>query len=111
MGVSEDFLSHVLDQLADWEGVIARKMFGGVGLFRREKMFGLIAEDVVYLKVDDSNRRFFEDAGSNPFKPYPNKPAQMSYYSVPAEILESSDSFIEWSDRSLAVQFKEKQIL
>ena len=108
MKVSDDFLSHVLDQLAGWEGVRGRKMFGGVGLFRREKMFGLIADDVVYLKVDDSNRNLFEQAGSFPFKPYPDKPARMSYYSVPSEILDDSHSFVEWADRSLSVQFKKK---
>lgn len=108
MGVSDDFISHILDKLAGWGGVIPRKMFGGVGLFREEKMFGLIADDVVYLKVDDSNRGSFLSAGSLPFKPYPDKPARMSYYSVPPEVLEDPDSFIEWADRSLALQFKDK---
>jgi DNA transformation protein len=108
MSVSEEFLSHVLDQLTGWEGVMPRKMFGGVGLFRSEKMFGLIADDVVYLKVDDSNRSSFETAGCFPFKPYSDKPARRSYYSVPPEVLENPTSFIEWADRSLAVQFKNK---
>ena len=56
MAVSEEFLAYVLDQFARWGQVNARKMFGGVGLYRDSKMFGLIADDVAYLKVDESNR-------------------------------------------------------
>ena len=60
MSVSEAFLAYVLDQLSGWGGVSARKMFGGAGLYRDGKMFGLIADDVTYLKVDDANRRRLE---------------------------------------------------
>ena len=64
MSVSDEFLEYILDQLSAWGDVTARKMFGGAGLYRDEKMFGLIADDVVYLKVDDSNREAFVQAGS-----------------------------------------------
>jgi len=47
MPISDEFLEYVLDLLSAWGGVTARKMFGGAGLYRDEKMFGLIADDVV----------------------------------------------------------------
>lgn len=106
MPVSDSFLDFILDQLASWGGVSSRKMFGGVGLFREGKIFGLIADDVVYLKVDDSNRDEFEAAGSEPFKPFPDKPNTMSYYEVPADILDESGSFVAWAQKSLAIQFR-----
>ncbi len=104
MPLSEEFTAYVLDQLSAWGGVSARKMFGGAGLYRDGKMFGLIADDVAYLKVDDSNREGFERAGSGPFKPYPDKPTSMSYYEVPPEVLEDPEAFVEWAERSLAIQ-------
>lgn len=56
MAVSNDYLEYIVDQLLAWGEVTVRKMFGGAGLYRDGKMFGLVADDVVYLKVDDSNR-------------------------------------------------------
>ena len=58
MSISDEFVDYVIDQLSDWGEVSARKMFGGAGLYREGAMFGLIADDVAYLKVDDTNRKF-----------------------------------------------------
>jgi DNA transformation protein len=108
MPVSDGFLEYVLDQLSGWGKVTARKMFGGAGLYRDGRMFGLIADDVAYLKVDDSNRQEFEAAGSPPFKPYPDKPTSMSYYEIPRDILEDPEELAEWAQRSLDIQKKRK---
>ena len=108
MVVSDQFLGYVLDQLSGWGKVSARKMFGGAGLYRDGKMFALIADDVAYLKVDDSNRKAFVQAGSSPFKPYPDKPTTMSYFEVPPDVLEEPDELVKWAKRSLAIQSKKK---
>ena len=104
MHVSEDFLTYILDQFASWDNVSFRKMFGGAGLYRDGKMFGLVSDDVAYLKVDDSNRQAFVQAGSSPFKPYPDKPTTMSYYEVPADVLDNSEELVAWAQESLAIQ-------
>ncbi len=104
MVVSNEFLEYVLDQLSAWGGMSARRMFGGVGLFRDGKMFGLVADDVAYLKVDATNRDQFLAAGSAAFKPYANRPATMSYFEIPVDIMENSEKLIEWAEKSLAIQ-------
>lgn len=101
MAVSEDYLQFVLDQLAGLKGVSARRMFGGAGLYREGIMFGLIADDRAYLRVDDSNRSSFEEAGSGPFHPYGTK-ATMPYYEVPVDVLEDPGDFRAWAERALA---------
>jgi DNA transformation protein len=108
MSISDEFLQYVLDQLSGWGKVKARKMFGGAGLYRDGKMFGLIADDGAYLKVDGSNRKAFERAGSLPFKPYLDKPTTMSYFEVPPDVLEDPNELIKWAKRSLAVQTRKK---
>ncbi len=108
MSVSNEFLEYLLDQLAGWGNVTVRKMFGGAGLYRDGKIFGLVADDVAYLKVDDSNRDCFVQAGSRPFKPYPNKPMVMPYYEIPPDILEQPEELVKWAARSLAIPSKEK---
>lgn len=104
MSVSDDFLQFVLDQLDGWGGITCRRMFGGAGLYRDGKMFGLVAEDVVYLKADGSNRADFEAFGCGPFKPYADKDTVMSYYEVPPDILEDPETFEAWSVKALAIQ-------
>ena len=108
MAVSNDFLEYVLDQFSAWSGVTVRKMFGGAGLYRDGKMFGLVADDVAYLKVDETNKDKFFVAGSSPFKPYPNKPTTMSYFEIPPDILENPEKLIEWAEESLSIQKKRK---
>lgn len=108
MSVSNEFLAYLLDQFAGWGNVTTRKMFGGAGLYRDGKMFGLVADDVAYLKVDDSNRDAFVQAGSRPFRPYPNKPTVMPYYEIPPDVLEQPEELIKWAECSLAIPSKKK---
>jgi DNA transformation protein len=91
-----DFIEHLLDQLAGWGGVNARRMFGGWGLYRAGVMFGLVADDVLYLKADDANRPAFEDAGMKPFSyQRAGKPAViMSYWECPPDALDSAETLI-----------------
>lgn len=106
MPVSDGFTEYILDQLSRWGGVSVRKMFGGAGLYRDDKMFGFLADDIVYLKVDDSNRQKFVEAGSAPFKPFAEKSTVMSYYDVPGDIMECPEDLIEWAEESLSIQMK-----
>jgi len=110
MPVSDEFIDYVIDQLATWADVSIRKMFGGAGLYCDGIMFGLIADDIAYLKVDDSNLEDFVKAGSSPFNPFPDKAKTtvMSYYEVPADILENKDLLDKWAERSLGVARKTK---
>lgn len=103
MPVSDEFVDFVIDQLAAWDEVTARRMFGGAGLYCDGVMFGLIADDVAYLKVDDSNRDDFIEAGSSPFRPYPDRTVTLSYYAIPADVLEDRDELAKWARRALSI--------
>ncbi|HSM23090.1 MAG TPA: TfoX/Sxy family protein, partial [Rubrivivax sp.] len=84
MAGSKEFVVHILDRLQPLGAVTARAMFGGHGIYCDGVMFALIAEDVLYFKVDDQNRPRFEALGAGPFRPYADRPVTMSYYEVPA---------------------------
>ena len=103
MHVSASFREFVLDQLAGLDGLRARAMFGGVGLYADEVFFGILAADVLFFKVDDTNRREYETAGSSPFKPYADRAMTMPYYNVPIVVLEDAVMLGEWAARALAV--------
>ena len=86
MAASDEFVDYVVEQLSGWGEVSVRRMFGGAGLYREGTMFAVVADDVAYLKVDDSNRDDFLRAGSAPFEPYPDKikTTIRTYFEIPA---------------------------
>lgn len=106
MAVTNDFLHFVLDQLSFWADILPKRMFGGVALYQDELAFAMIANDTVYLKVDETNRIKFINAGSKPLKPFDNQKKVLSFYSLPIDILEDNDKFIEWAKESLEIQKK-----
>ncbi len=106
MPVSDEYMTYVIDQLDAVGPVQARRMFGGAGLYLDGLFFALIADDVLYFKVDDSNRPDFEDAGMGPFRPFPDKSYVMQYYEVPIEVLENRDNLRDWAKKALLVAEK-----
>lgn len=107
MAVSEEFLNYVIDQFRELGEVASRKMFGGAGLYFDGKFFALVANDELYMKVDDTNRPQFEAAGSYPFEPWEGQ-FMNGYWSVPAEVLEEPATLAEWSQHPIKIAGKKK---
>jgi DNA transformation protein len=101
--VSDGFRAFVLDQLGELGRVEPRPMFGGIGLYHDGLFFGIVAGDVLYLKVDDRTRGDYVSAGMPPFKPYAHRSGTMQYYAVPPDILESPPELAVWSRRAVEV--------
>ena len=80
-------------------GVSAKRMFSGWGLFRDGRMFGLIADDRLYLKTDAPNRPAFETAGLEPFTymAKSKKLVSLGYYEVPPEALDDAGEMRPWA--------------
>lgn len=92
-----EFVDYVVELMAGWEAVAARKMFGGYGLYREGLMFALIVEDELYFKTDAANVALFERAGSRPFVyQSQTRTVQMSYWLAPAASLDSPAEMIDW---------------
>lgn len=109
MTVSSDYLAFILDQLTTLGGVTARRMFGGVGLYRDEFFFALLDDDVLYFKADESNRTDYEREGMKRFTPFPDQPQyEMGYYEVPASALDDREELAVWARKSLAVAMTAK---
>jgi DNA transformation protein and related proteins len=103
MAVSGDYLQYVLEQLAGLGELRSQRMFGAAGLYCAEIFFAIVSDDTLYLRVDDSNREEFTARGMAPFRPYAERPeVSMTYYEVPAEVLEDGAALVSWAQRSLA---------
>jgi TfoX/Sxy family transcriptional regulator of competence genes len=101
MAVSAGYQAYVCDQLSQVKPVVARPMFGGVGLYVEGWFVALIDDDTLYFKVDDGNIRDFVKAGMEPFQPYGEGTKPMRYYEVPAEVLENAFELEIWLRKSL----------
>lgn len=95
-----------LDYLSEWLsplGEITMKgMFGGHAVYCGGLIFALVADNVLYLKVDDVSRPRFEALSLSPFQPFPDKPGTMSYYPVPPEFFEDPSATREWAREAIA---------
>lgn len=101
------FVDHVVEMMQTVGPVNAKKMFGGHGIFLEGLMFGLIADNDLYLKVDDKTRDDFLDRGLEPFSYYKkDKEFKLSYYQAPEETLEQVDAMREWGNRAYEVALR-----
>lgn len=95
---SNDFANYVLDLLAPLGPCTARKMFGGYGIHLDDLNFAIIIYDQLGLKVDSENHAMFEGAGCQPFiYEAKGRSIPMSYWSVPAEAMESPAEMLPWA--------------
>jgi len=103
MPINNPFVEYLLELLQPLPGVTAKRMFGGYGLFRAGLMFGLVAQDTLYLKTDEQNRAEFVARDLGPFiYEKEGKPMPMSYYQAPGEALDNSDDMVEWAEMAFA---------
>ena len=99
----DSFLEFLLDQLSGLRTVVARRMFGGIGLYAGDLFFAIAHRNRLYFKVDETNRGDYERAGMEPFKPYEDRPMTMQYYEVPVAVLEDAEALCTWATRAVAV--------
>lgn len=96
MAPRSEFAALVEEVLQPVGPVEVRAMFGGHGVFLDGVMFALIADEVLYLKVDDGNRTQFEDAGLDAFVYVARgRSMTMSYHRAP-DLLEDWEALEPW---------------
>lgn len=108
MSVSNGYRTYVLDQLAAVPALNTRRMFGGVGLYSGESFFALIDDDVLFFKVDDTNRADYVSRGMRAFVPVPGR-ASFGYYAVPQDVIEEAEELTRWARRSVEVALKKQK--
>lgn len=106
MAASTDYLDFILDQLSSWKTIHSKRMFGVIGLYVDGYMFGIVAKEVVFFKVDDSNIANYRAADSQALKLFKNNSVMASFYEVPIAVLEDVDQFTVWAEASLNIQKK-----
>ena len=105
MSVSDSYRTYIVEQLAALPALSTRRMFGGIGLYSDAWFFALIDDDVLFFKVDDSNRDDYVSRGMKAFMPFPGQPS-LGYFQVPADVIEEAEELTRWARRSVEVAMK-----
>lgn len=104
---SSDYRDYVLDVLGSFGEVTAKAMFGGHSLYKNGVIFAIIADDVLYFKVGDSNRADYMAYGSQAFTyEAKGKRVSMSYWQVPLEVMEEGAELVQWAEKAYQVGCK-----
>ena len=80
-------------------------MFGSYGIYKDGVFFAIVSDDILYFKINDSIRSMYEAYGSQPFS-YEGKSGKsitMSYWEVPADILENHTKLAQWVEKSVSI--------
>ena len=103
MSKDRTFVDQVLGLLMPLGPVRARAMFGGWGIYLDDTMFGLIADNELFLKVDGETEVRFAAAGAAPFVySRGGDSITMSYRKAPDGSLSDPGALLPWAELALA---------
>src|SRR5690349_17818700 len=91
-----------LDRLSELGDITSRSMFGGVGLYWRDVIFGMVFRDWLYFKVDDESKDEYLARSMGTFRPNERQTLK-SYYEVPPEVLDDQEAFLSWAREAIRV--------
>ena len=109
--MSAEFSDFLIEQMAGFGEIRARRMFGARGLYHDGVMFALVADDVLYFRVDDATRGYFEAEGLDSFsyRTRSGRTTVMSYRRAPERCLEDVDEMTEWCRRAYEAALRVKE--
>lgn len=99
--IHDDFVEYACELLVPLGQVYAHRMFGGYGIYIDSVFCAIVAGDTLYLKTDARTRGDFEALGYAAFKPFADKDVAMSYYEVPARVMDDRSAIVEWGRKAL----------
>jgi DNA transformation protein len=104
MVASDSFAEFLREQLAPLGRVTMRRMFGKTGVFCDGVMFGMVTDNMLYLRVDDENRLAFKEAASSPPLNYAKKgeTIDLSFWRAPERLFDEADELVTWARLALA---------
>jgi DNA transformation protein and related proteins len=99
MVASDSFAEFLRGHLAPLGRVTMRRMFGKTGVFCSGLMLGMVADNMLYFRVDDGNRSAFKEAESAPPLNYRKQgfTIDLSFWRVPERLFDEPDELVAWA--------------
>jgi DNA transformation protein and related proteins len=98
----------IRELFAEFGPVDVRRMFGGAGIFVGDRMIGLVAREVIYLKADAETIPTFEREGLAPFS-YATRNGEhklTSYWRMPDRLYDDPEELARWAHRARAAALR-----
>ncbi|MFB3047104.1 MAG: TfoX/Sxy family protein [Acidiferrobacterales bacterium] len=109
MNQVSEFVEYLKEVFEQFGSVQARRMFGGYGIYHDGIMFGLVADDTLYLKADEVTAAHFVSRSLDQFEyDKGSKVVKMSYYLAPDEIFDDPEEAALWGRRALEAASRAK---
>ena len=104
MVASDSFAEFLRELLAPLGRITMRRMFGKTGVFCDGVMFGMVTENMLYLRVDDHNRAAFQEAAAFPPLKYQKKgnSIDLAFWRAPERLFDEPDALVAWARLALA---------
>lgn len=104
MVASDSFVEFLREELAPLGRITTRRMFGKTGVFCDGLMFGMVTDNMLYLRVDDHNRAAFKEAESLPALSYEKQGStiDLSFWRAPERLFDEPDELVAWVRIALA---------
>jgi DNA transformation protein len=99
---------YIRDLFSEFGIVHIRRMFGGAGIYAGDVMFGLVSDELIYLKADADTVPAFERENCAPFQysTKTGKRAVMSYWRLPDRLYDDPAELAQWAAQALGVARK-----
>jgi DNA transformation protein len=97
--MTPEYRAWLIELFAPLGSVSVRRVFGFFGLYVGETMFGLVADERIYLKTDTGSRGAFEREGSAALSYVaPNGERRVtSYREIPGRLIDEPEEIVEWA--------------
>jgi DNA transformation protein and related proteins len=104
MVASDSFAEFLREQLAPLGRVAMRRMFGKTGVFCDGLMFGMVADNSLYFRVDSGNEAAFQEAASVPPLSYEKRgnTIDLAFWRAPERLFDEPDELLAWARLALA---------
>ncbi|HMN70460.1 MAG TPA: TfoX/Sxy family protein [Rhodoblastus sp.] len=104
MVASSSFADFLRDLLAPLGQLTMRRMFGKTGVFCEGVMIAMVADNILYFRVDDQNRTIFAEAASQPPLKYKKqgRAIDLAFWRAPDRLFDDPDELIVWARAALS---------
>jgi len=93
--------SHRFDDLSREFGPVAlKRFFGGEGIYSGDVMIGMIFDERIYFKTDETTRKAFLAEKTKPFtfkKHSTGETVVTSWFALPDRLYDDSDELAQWA--------------
>lgn len=98
MVASDSFMDFLREQLAPIGRVTMRRMFGKTGVFCEGFMFGMVRDNMLYFRIDETRSTFAEAASWPPLN-YEKKGAiiDLAFWRAPERLFDEPEELVAWA--------------